>query len=314
MGFFREFNDPPDPFEPLASFRDDDPPEWESSSVQAVAPEGWGADDFEPDIDDDLPLGRPDGLPDPFDDGDRLGLSEEPEGLLLAEPVVVSDSVGPREIGEAQADRMRWGELPEGPESEGPWAVFFEKAVQTAVWRVAERVVDSVVPGAGVLVRVAYFIAKYQAVLAALNDGRGAEFQVGVAEAGDLSLGFRIRLGADDSGPLPRFGALVELNLMDQLDQGDADAEAARTVLVAVTEPSDPWAGLIEMFGDAAVRDHGLVLSRAASVPAAGWTDLITKLRRRWVQVRITLDQKTGEAVVTVVDGYGSKQERIPLR
>jgi hypothetical protein len=217
----------------------------------------------------------------------------------------------PRELAEARAGLPVWGR--HFAEVGGPLGALFDKAAQTLVWRGVEAAVNHVLPGAGVLVRIIYYISKYQAVLAAVDEGRGADVQVGVGGIGDLRLDFTIRLGAEDEGSGPRMGVLVELNFVDPLGLGGVDAEAPGRVALVVAEGRGPWSSLVDLFGIEAVRDHATVLGLAASLTVPEVKALIRALRRRSVRVRVSWNPRIGEGTVTVDDGYGTRTAPLPL-
>jgi len=191
----------------------------------------------------------------------------------------------------------RWGiDLPDGSDVDRRYAALFDRAAQTVLWSTAEQLAQQFVPGAPSLVRIAYYLGRYQAIRGGLNEGRDP------GPAAGLSLGFTLRLGAWDDGVRPRFGVLIELNFMDLPADGDPDFDGPSRAALVVTEPREPFSSLKDLFGDEAVRDHTTVLGLAASLTADEVSGLVRALRRRWVRLTAKFDH-AGLGTVTVHDG-----------
>jgi hypothetical protein len=275
-----------------------------------------------------------DGLPNDHDHVDQLTGRDvpresaepgtaRPEVIEVALPIVRARERGAEgrsaigaegEAGEVRNDLPRWGQdLPATTGVDGAWERFFGKAAQTLMWATVEQLANQFVPGAGVIVRIAYFVARYRAVLAGLNDGRGADLQVGLGGGAPLGLAFTIRLGAADDGPFPRVRLLFELNFMDHLDQGEPDAEGPGAVAAILTPPARPDPSFWDLYGIEAVRDHATILELAASLTPGEFARLRDVLRRKWVRCFFAFDHAAGTATITVADGYRDERVTVPL-
>ena len=199
----------------------------------------------------------------------------------------------------------RWGmDLPS--DVDGPYGPMFDRAAQTVLWSTAEQLAQEVLPGAGSLVRIAFFLGRYQAIHGGLNDGRDAGPRAG------LSFGFTMKLGAWDDGVSPRHGVLVELNYLEHKAEGEPEFEGPSRTALVVTEPREPFSSLIDMFGRDAVRDHATVLGLAASLTTDDVTGLIRALRRRWVRLTAKFDH-AGLGTITVHDGQKLELMQVQL-
>ena len=201
----------------------------------------------------------------------------------------------------------RWGiDLPAAPEVDGPYGPLFDRAAQTVLWSTAEQLATQFVPGAGSLVRIAFFLGRYQATHGGLNDGREAGPDAG------LSFGFTLRLGAWDDGVRPRFGVLLELNYLDHAPEGEPDFDGSSRTALVVTEPREPFSSLVDMYGREAVRDHATVLGLAASLTADEVAGLVRALRRHWVRMTAKFDH-AGLGMITVHDGQRLEMMQVQL-